>query len=273
MKVRYVIGTIIVTLSLLIAVQSFAAQKQVKLLTLEWEPYVGSNIPNKGFVTALITQAFEKAGYDVEIEFHTWDKAMEMARNGKADGIFPAYRDKSREEHFIFSKPFAKSYLELCKRRTFQSPSPSGGVADEKGYYIQYITDPRIDQTQALRDLKKYKFGVVKGYANTPEFDAADFLTKVQVASDKDNIAQLLSDEVQLIVIDRYVARNIMIKQFPWRSDGIEFLQPTLSSKDLYLAISKNTNNSEEKLKAFDAGLKILKEDGILDRIMRQYGF
>lgn len=270
MKIRCFI---IVTLYLLIAIQSFAAQKQVKLLTLEWEPYVGSNMPNKGFATTIITKAFKKAGYDVDIEFHAWEKALEMARNGEADGVFPAYYEKSREEHFIFSKPFAKSYLELCKIRYFQAPSPGSGIADVKGHYIQYITDPRIDQTEALRDLKRYKFGVVKGYANTPEFDAADFLTKVQVASDADNIVQLLRDEVQLIVIDRYVARNIMIKQFSWRSGEIEFMQPTLSIKDLHLAISKNTNNSEEKLKAFDAGLKILKEDGILDQIMRQYGF
>lgn len=270
MKARYFI---IVTLSLFIAVQSFAAQKQVRLLTLDWEPYVGSNMPNNGLTAEIITQAFEKAGYDVKIEFHAWDKAMEMARNGKADGVFPAYHEKSREEHFIFSKPFAKSPLALCKIKYFQSPSPGGGVGDEKGHYIQYITDPRIDQTQALRDLKKYKFGVVKAYAHTPEFDAADFLTKVQVASDEDNIAQLLRDEVQLIVIDRYVARNIMTKKFPWRSGEIEFMQPALSLKNLYLAISKNTNDSEEKLKAFDAGLKILKEDGILDKLMRQYGF
>lgn len=270
MKIRYFI---IVILSLLIAAQSFAAKKQIRLLTLDWEPYVGSEIPNNGFVATIITQAFTKAGYDVKIEFHPWNKAMEIAQDGKADGVFPAYHKKSREEHFIFSTPFAKSPLELCKIRYFQSPSPGGGISNQQGYYIQYITDPRIDQTQALRDLKKYRFGVVKGYAHTPEFDAADFLTKVQVASDAANIAQLLRGDVQLIVIDRYVARNIMIKQFPWRSGEVEFMKPALSLKDLYLAISKKTTDSEEKLKDFNLGLKILKEDGKLDLLMRQYGF
>lgn len=270
MKIRHLL---IITASILLAaVQGYAAEKHVKLLTLEWEPYAGSRMLNKGFASTIITKAFQKAGYTVEFEFHDWDKAMELARNGNADGIFPAYYEKSREEHFLFSESLAKSPLELCKIRHFQSPSPGGGVF-EKGYYIEYITDPRIDQTQALRDLEKYKFGVVKGYANTEEFDAADFLTKIEVQTDEENIAQLLRDEVQLIVIDRYVARNIMIKRFPWRSGEIEFLQPSLSMKDLYLAVSKNTDNAQEKLDAFNAGLKILKEDGILNIIMRQYGF
>lgn len=186
---------------------------------------------NKGYTAQIITQAFTKAGYEVSISFHPWDEAMAMAARGEADGVFPAYHEKSREEHFIFSNSFASSPLGLCKRKYLQMQSPQG-ISEKSGINIQFVTDPRIDQTQTLKELKQYTFGVVKGYVNTPEFDAADFLKKVTVSSDTDNLAELMRDRVELIVIDRYVVRNILVKKFPWHLDKVEFLHPPLSNKN-----------------------------------------
>jgi hypothetical protein len=115
-----------------------------------------------------------QAGYSVIIEFHAWDKAMAIAARGDADGVFPAYKEKSREMNFLFSNPFAESPLGLCRRKYFQTQSPTG-ISEKTGLNIQFTTDPRIDETQALKELSKYSFGIVKGYANTPAFDAAIF--------------------------------------------------------------------------------------------------
>jgi len=82
-----------------------------------------------------------------------------------------------------------------------------------------------------------------------------------------------LTDKVALIVIDRYVARNILVKKFPWHLDKIEFMHLPLFNKKLYLAISKKTGNPDKKMHDFNAGLSILIEDGILDNLKHQYGF
>lgn len=275
MKIRYFL--MIALLGLIFSVQGVSAQKQITLLSLTWEPYAGLDMPKKGFCSAIVSMAFEKAGYDVEIEFNNWDKSLEKAKNGEADGLFPTYHTRERETHFLYSEPFAKSPLGLCKMRPVHSFSPGGTSYDRidknKNIIIRYNTDPRIDQTQALRELSRYKFGIGKGYANTPEFDAADFLTKLAAANDVDNIMQLLQGDVQLIVIDKYVAKNIMAKKFPWRSGDIQFMEPALSEKPLHLTISKKTPDAEQKLKAFNKGLQILKEDGTINRLMRVYGF
>jgi ABC-type amino acid transport substrate-binding protein len=268
---------VVILLSLMIGVQGAAAQKQVKLLSLTWEPYAGPDMPQKGISSAIVRMAFEKAGYAVEIEFHSWDRSLEMAKAGQADGLFPTYHTKEREAYFIYSTPFGKSYLGLCKERPVHSFSPGGIEYDKKRRYrrelIQYKTDPRIDQTQALRDLQQYKFGVGRGYANTPEFDAADFLTKIEVANDEENILQLLQGEVQLIVIDKYVAKNIIAKKFPWRTGDVEFMEPPLAVRNLYLTVSKKTDKPQEKVRDFNAGLKILQEEGKIKRLLRVYGF
>lgn len=269
MKKRSII-TIILVLGL--ALQVSAAQKSVHLMTLEWEPYVSSRMSGNGFTAEIVTRAFTKAGYSVAVTFHPWDEAMALAASGEADGVFPAYHEKSREEHFIFSKAFAESPLGLCRRVYFQTQSPTG-ISEKSGINIQFVTDPRIDQTQALMDLREHSFGVVKGYANTPEFDSAEFLTKVTAASDEGNMAQLLSGKVNLIVIDRYVARNILVRKFPWHSDKVEFIHPPLQVKKLYLAVAKETDEAEKKLRDFNAGLAILIEDGIVEKLRHQYGF
>ncbi len=275
MKARHYV--MILFLSLLMAVPCTAAEKQVKLLSLTWEPYAGPDMPQKGLTAAIVRMAFEKAGYDVTIEFHNWDKALEMAKNGEADGLFPTYHTKEREEYLIYSDPFGESYLGLCRERPVHAFSPGGIEYDKKKKLrrdlIQYKTDPRIDQTQALRELSRYKFGVGRGYANTPEFDAADFLTKVVVENDEQNILQLLQGEVQLIVIDKYVAKNIVAKKFPWRSGDIDFMEPPLSVRKLYLTLSKKADRAEQKLEDFNKGLKVLQEEGRINRLMRIYGF
>jgi polar amino acid transport system substrate-binding protein len=51
--------------------------------------------------------------------------------------------------------------------------------------------------------MKQYTFGVVKGYVNTPEFDAAIFLKKVESASDEEYLRNLINGRVDLIFIDR----------------------------------------------------------------------
>lgn len=262
----------IVMIVLLFSVQVVAMERQVKLLTLEWEPYVGSNLPGQGFAAEIVSLAFKKAGYRVTIEVHPWETALEMARQGKADGVFPAYHEKGREANYFFSKPFFKSPLGLCKIKDYTQPSPGGGFLYQRGAKIRYGVDPRIDQTLALRQLKAYRFGVVRGYANTPEFDNADFLTKVVAETDAENLGRLLQDEVHLVVVDRYVAQNILVKTFPWRFTEVEFMEPPLALRNLYVAFSKQTDNPEKKMNDFNAGLEILRIDGILEGIMSRYG-
>lgn len=260
-------------LAVLLATHVSAAEKKVTLATLEWAPYVGSELESEGLTAEVVKVAFDKAGYEIELEFYPWSRGLELAREGKVDGIFPAYRDPSREEHFRFSDPFAESPLGLYKMRAFAMMPGPGGVSHRTGYSIEFPVDPRIDQTEALSGLKQYTFGVVEGYVNTPEFDAADFLTKVSAPTDEENLRRLFRDEVQLVVIDKYVAQNIMAKKFPWRMGETEFMMPPLEVRSLYVAFSKAAPDVERKLADFNAGLRVIREDGVLDRLKRKYGF
>ena len=108
------------------------------------------------------------------------------------------------------SNSFAEGPLVFCKK---------------KGADVSYKT---------LQDLKPYRIGVVRGYVNTPEFDAADYLRKDIANSDELNLRKLLKGRVDLVVIDKFTAQHILSTAIPEGVDAIEFLEPHLQEKPLY---------------------------------------
>jgi polar amino acid transport system substrate-binding protein len=55
--------------------------------------------------------------------------------------------------------------------------------------------------------------------------------------------------------------------------DELEFIEPPLEIKVLYIAFSKKAANYKQKLKDFNIGLEQIKEDGTMYRIISDHGF
>ncbi len=45
------------------------AQESVKIGSLEWEPYIGPNMHNNGYVAEIVVEAFKRVDYKVDILF------------------------------------------------------------------------------------------------------------------------------------------------------------------------------------------------------------
>ena len=253
------------------ATATVAEQKAIRLATLEWEPYIGSKMPRYGLTAEIVAEAFKRVGYTVDIKFYPWTEALKMGEAGKVDGIFPAYHSKGRETHFLFSESFAQSPLGFYKKSAAVA-GPNISQLKRADENIVFPEDPRVDQTAVLKMMKQYTFGVVKGYVNTPEFDAATFLKKVESASDEENLRNLINGRVDLIFIDRYAAKNIIVKKFPWHLQDYEFMEPALAAKPLYIGFSKKTAGHRQKLKDFNRGLKLARKDRLLERLTDKYG-
>ena len=146
--------------SYLLLSQVVFAGQTLTLATLEWEPYIGPNMKNNGYVFEIVEQALKRSNITVDIRFFPWARAVNTAQSGKRDGLFPEYYDEGRLANFVFSDSFPGGPVGLYKR---------------KNNKIAYSVDPQKHQTEALKALEKYKFGVVRGYVNTKEFDAASF--------------------------------------------------------------------------------------------------
>jgi ABC-type amino acid transport substrate-binding protein len=228
----------------------------VRLATLEWEPYIGTRMPDQGYVAALMHAAFADQGYQVEITFYPWARALHLARTGAVDGLMPEYFNPSREVEFEYSAPFPGGPLVLYKRR---------------GDAIAFATDPATHQDAALRALQARRFGVVRGYLNTPTFDAASYLAKEEANDDATNLRKLVYGRIDLAVIDRRVAEHLIRTAYPDYDARIEPMAPPLADIPLYIAFSRKAPHEAQALAAFNRGLAALRADGRLDALYQRY--
>jgi polar amino acid transport system substrate-binding protein len=228
-----------------------ADAEEVSLTSTNWEPYNGELLPNYGFASEIISEAFKRVGYKVSFTFLPWNRAYKDTIKGKYDGLFASYYSKKRAEIFAPSDPYISGPLVLCSRQETE---------------IKFKT---------LRDLSSYTIGVVRGYVNTPEFDKADYLKKEEVNSDILNLIKLIRGRVDLIVIDKYTALYYLKNAPSVQGDlnNVRFLSPPLEEKPLHIMFSKAVSDYKLKLDGFNRGLREIKADGTFEGILRKYGF
>ncbi|MCP4401338.1 MAG: extracellular solute-binding protein [bacterium] len=231
------------------------AENTIRLVTAEREPYIGKNLPNKGYIYELISEAFRRVGYKTEISFYPVARATYLIDKGWRDGFVPVYYDKSLQEKYFFSNPFPGGTLGLLTRK---SSAPNS-------------LEPH-DRPPALHDLQAYTFGVVRGSVNTPEFDNADFLKKDFATSDIQNLLKLSKDRVDFAVIDKYTAADIMVHKLPHMIGEFEFMNPPLALKPFYIAFSKNAPGFQQRTKDFNRGLQTIVDDNTLEKILYKHG-
>jgi len=218
----------------------------IKLATLEWPPYSGKSLNNGGFTTEIVTKAFARSGYQVEIHYMPWARVLNEVEKGTYSAMFPAYESNERREKYLFSEAFAHSPLVFFQR---------------EGLNAQY---------SKLEDLKEHKIGIVRGYVNTQTFDEANFLNKKIANSDEQNIQKLLKKRIDLAVVDKYFAYHLIQEKQLDEKKRLTSVVPPLENKPLFLCVSKNIDNSNEILDAFQKGLSIIQKEGTVDKIIQQ---
>lgn len=220
------------------------------MTSCDWPPYFSENLPNGGFGAEIIHESFKRAGYTVTFKRYPWKRAVETVDKGLCDAFFSAYYSEERNRNYALSASYAESPFYFCTL---------------KNKNIAY---------KELRDLTPYRIGVVLGYTNTPEFDAARYLKKDSVSSDLLNIKKLIHGRVDLIVIDKYVAMY-HLKNSPYfknSASNIRFLEPPLKIMPVHAAFSKAIPGYEKKVRDFNSGLEAIKSDGTMEKILRKHG-
>jgi len=225
------------------------AGQKITLSTLDWEPYIGKEIKNNGYVAVLVKEAFKRGGLEADFQFDQWSRVVGLAKGGKVDGYFPEYYSEAVKEYAVFSDPF---------------PGGPIGFFKLKGKDISY---------DGLEDLKGLKIGTVQGYVNTKKFDEAGYLKKDAAKDDLTNFKKLAAGRLDLVVADKFVGLSLIKKHMPDKAGQIEFMAKPLEEKDLFVCISNKVDNADAKLKAFNEGLKQMKADGTIDKILTEYGF
>ncbi|BBD08389.1 substrate-binding periplasmic protein [Desulfovibrio ferrophilus] len=240
--------SVAVALFILLTVGSCAQAETIRLATLEWPPYIGQELEQQGYVAEIIRTAFARSDIEVDLTFMPWKRTVEETRVGRFQGYVPEYFSQELRKDFVFSIPVPGGPLVLLARR---------------GSGISYST---------LKDLTPYRIGIVKGYVNTREFDAASYLNKQPFVDDLTNLRMLLRKRVDLVTMDLLVGLYLARKHLGGTRD-IEALQPALEHKLLYLCFPKSRDDHLRLLVAFNSGITAMMADGTLAVIQDRHGF
>lgn len=217
---------------------SFSADKVVRLTSLDWPPYSGKHLAQQGASVAVAKAAFKAMGYDLQVSFFPWSRAVALAKDGKSNfsGYFPEYYSDDTAKDFIYSEAMGSGPL---------------GFAERKDNSIAWSD---------LNDLKAYKIGVVQDYINTTDFDAmvaSKALKTSSTTSDTKNLLKMVNGRLDLAVVDKNVMNYLFKtdKGLAKKSANAQFNSTLLEDKKLFICFKKNAKG-EELAKIYNEGLK-----------------
>ncbi|PWC52712.1 hypothetical protein TSO221_13270 [Azospirillum sp. TSO22-1] len=228
-----------------------AAADAIKLVALNFPPLIfEENGAPAGIAYEVVTEALKRAGHQATVEVMPWARALDMARDGQADGLFTAYRTPEREQFLNYStEVVVPQVVSLFVRK--DSPVAFGGD---------------------LAQLAKYKVGVVNQISYGPLVDdaiKAGILQDLEKSNDSDNnVKKLVQGRFDVMPSNRYVAQYILKKQGV--ADQVKELQPEVQSIPSYIAFTRAKDTTALRT-AFDAALAAMKADGSFQTILDKY--
>lgn len=247
------LSRIVVSLVLLLGMPSFAVaeDKVVRLATLEWAPYTSQTLKHQGATTEVVRRAFKAMGYELQIMFYPWERAVKMGSDGSygLDGFFPEYYREDVNDGVVFSDPVGYGPLGFAERVN------------------------RVIDWNKLEDLTPYTIGTVQGYANTLEFDervAEQTLNVSEAMTDVTNLMKLVYGRVDLSVIDQHVFAYLLATNPELNAvqDQLLFHQTLLEIKSLYVCFNEGSADLAEIL---NQGLAKIDIRAMQDEIFSDY--
>jgi polar amino acid transport system substrate-binding protein len=230
-------------------ISSAAADAEPLVLsTLDWPPYTSEALPRGGATTAVVDAALEAIGYDSDVRFLPWKRAIAMAKDDeKVVAYFPGYHCR-HVDGFTASEPIGNGPL---------------GFAEHVDARVSWESIDEIGE-------RKLAVGTVLGYANTDEFDekaGTGWIRAIPAPDDLTNLRKLLRQRIDLAVIDKFVLSYLLATEPSLKADAdqLAFNDKPLEEKTLHLCF-----NDDEKGRAlrdrFNEGLAQVDIEDIVDR-------
>lgn len=243
-----VLATALSALLLSAASALLQAQPKLTLVTDQWPPFYGPTLEDGGFLVALTKRVFTAAGYEVEIKFMPWNRAVEGAKRGIYDGLLGAYYTAERAKRYVYSDALAQEHTVLIARTEL-------GVSYRE-----------------IEDLRGYKIGVRRGAIHSEAFDSADYLDRQYSNSADQNIRKLFFDRLDMIVTGQTQFNAIIDQSYSqWRS-YVTVLSPPLKVNPIYLTVGKHREGHKVIIEAFNRALAAFKASGEFAALQRKYG-
>lgn len=232
--------------------------KSLTLVTLESPPseYFENNTA-KGINVDIVKEALKRIGYDVDIQFVPWKRALLMVEKGQADGIIDAAYTQERAKYLHY--PEEEIYVEE--------------------WYAFKKKSSEITLDEDFQNAKDIKLGISRGFV---------YGGKIQKAIDN-NMFKFLDESfnnelnIKKVYAGRFdmflgIKRTILelAKKIGYENK-ISIVKMTGTDEDYLLSLSKTylgfskKNVSKKLVDNFSKALSSMKEDGTIAQINEKY--
>jgi polar amino acid transport system substrate-binding protein len=240
---------LLLVMGLAAALQTPAHARKLVLAATEYPPYYSESLDRGGPVAELTVAALRRAGYEVEVRFMPWARALKLGELGKVDGLVGVWRSPEREAAFVYSQPVVSNRIELCRLR---------------GRAPAHFT--------TFEALKPFTVGVVRGYADPPGLAAAGVHTE-SVTHDLQNLRKLAAGHVDLVLIDSRVAHYLIERNLGREGGSIECIQPPVQEHPQYLVVSRSVADAATIVAGFNERLEEMRHSGEFEQIAARWGW
>lgn len=236
------IRTIICILTLLGSISSQA--ETITAVGDPWPPFLDPSKENKGIITEIATAAYATQGYELDMRFVPWARAISGVKSASFDLLLGTWLTEERTKFLLFSEPYLNNSLKFIKKK--------GNGFDYSG----------------LPSLSGKSVGVVRGYGYGDEFLSAKNFKKPEAKNFIANIKKLLAGRINLTLEDEIVAKAVIAKENSELLDKIEFSKTAYSTNALHVTSGLANPKHKELIEAFNKGLAEIKENGVYDKIL-----
>jgi polar amino acid transport system substrate-binding protein len=197
-----------------------------------------------GFLLAISRAAMEKMGYQVDVEYLPWARALAQVMEGRSEALLGAQYTDERAAKMQYTDVVGLSEMVFFKLKETRVPY------------------------QRLEDLQGLTVGTIAQSAYTPEFDSATYFKKDPAPDYLTNIDKLLDRRIPLFVEKKYVVLNTLRTRFPDAARRVDTLRVPLKELKFFDCFSKASPGYAQKVKDFNAGLALIMKDGTYRAIM-----
>lgn len=227
------------------------SQEEWLFVTEPFPPYFAEQLPQQGWLADLTVTALASQNISASIEFTTWTRAIKLVEKNKRTAVLGAYFSTEREQVFRYSRPIARSFTGLFKR---------------KNTHITY--------DGSLASLQDYSISKGSDYIVGDEFSKQVNLTTTDSKDLVSSLRVLQRGRVDLVAGTKEVG-EYWLKHHPQLQDGepITYLPHHLAYHHLHVIFSKSALQSEEQLAQLEKGLNEIIENGTAATVLASHGF
>ena len=235
---------------LLLGSLASAAKEPVRIAIGEWPPYLAENLPHYGVAAHIVKEAFNAAGREVEFQFLPWGRVVVYVENSRFDTSILWVETEERAKSFLFSDVLLE------------------------GEAVFFYNEAKPLEWQTHPDLSNLHFGGLLS-ASYPWFEAAKAegrdMQMELVTDERQNFSKLISGRIDAFSLDKLVGLHLLQQDFANQRDQVGYDPTPIESWPYRLIFTKSTRG-EELVEAFNKGLGIIKQQGVIDTYLDNVG-